>query len=63
MIKRKEVTLQVTERDYHRVIALLAHLSDKELFGLECYLVGVCTAQRMEQAAGEYPSGTAEAGT
>ena len=46
MTKRKEITIQVTERDY-RIIALLARLSDKELFGLECYLVGVCTAQRM----------------
>ncbi len=62
MIKQKEITIQVTERDY-RIIALLARLSDKELFGLECYLAGVCTAQRMEQAAGEFSSGIVEAGT
>ncbi len=62
MTKRKEITIQVTERDY-RIIALLARLSDKELFGLECYLVGVCTAQRMGQTTGEFSAGTVEAGT
>ena len=62
MTERKEITIQVTERDY-RIIALLARLSDKELFGLECYLVGVCTAQRMGRAAGEFSAGTVERGT
>jgi hypothetical protein len=43
MDKNRQLT--ISERD-RRAIVLLARLTDKELFGLECYLAGTRAAGR-----------------
>lgn len=47
----KDSRIKVTERD-RRAIVLVAKLTEKELFGLECYLAGTRAAQREATAAG-----------